>query len=178
MGKRAKSGAQAILAPAGTDASRLEFLLELSHELRTPAGIIDGYLSLARQGELRIEDAVDVAAIKAKELCSLLDNLLADAQRELAHKEGVLRTPMGVDQGPPVRTRRRSRPAPADCSPGNERRDHFARAARDSLASTVGVHPRDLGVLALATVLRLTRELERREAGQRIAGERESKDAS
>jgi signal transduction histidine kinase len=178
LGKRARGRAQGILAPARADPSRLEFLLELSHELRTPAGIIDGYLSLARQGELRMEDALDVASIKAKELCSLLDDLLADAQRELGHREDVSRPTLELSQPPRPRVKRRGQAGQASPSPRNERRDHLARAARDSLASIVGLHPRELGVLALGTVLRLTSELERREAGRRIAQERESKDAS
>jgi signal transduction histidine kinase len=176
--KRAAGRAQGILAPAMSDPSRLEFLLELSHELRTTAGIIDGYLSLARQGELRIEDAMDVAAIKAKELVALLDELLDGAEQQLGHAESGLRSGRGTQQPRRPRMRRRVGPIQASGGADGERRDHLARAARDSLALAVGLHPRDLGALPLSTVLRLTGELERREAGQRIAEDRRSKDAS
>ncbi len=161
-----------------SDQSRLEFLLELSHELRTPAGIIDGYLSLARQGELRIEDAMDVAAVKAKELCLLLDELLDGAEQQLGHAEGALPSGRGTKQPRRPRLRRAVGQVRASVGADGERRDHLTRAARDSLALAVGLHPRDLGALTLATVLRLTGELERREAGRRIAEDVRSQDAS
>lgn len=175
MPKRAGVRARGILAAAMTDRSRLEFLLELSHELRTPAGVIDGYLSLARQGELRVEDALDVAAIKSRELCALLDDLLANAQRALENKEDAMGS-VGVKQGR-ARPRRRAFTGKVVPSAAGERRDHLARAARDALAFAVGVHPRDLGALTLSTVLRLTGELERREDRRRVAEERVRKDA-
>lgn len=75
-----------VMAFARGDRVRLEFLLELGHELRTPAGIVAGYLALARQGEMPLEEAVEVAAAKADELCALLDALLRLAQEQLAER--------------------------------------------------------------------------------------------
>ncbi len=77
-----------VISAARTDRARLTFLLELSHELRTPAGVIAGYLALARQGEMRLEDAVDIAATKADELCALLDALLRLGQEQLDQRGG------------------------------------------------------------------------------------------
>jgi signal transduction histidine kinase len=76
-----------VAAAARGDRARLHFLLEISHELRTPAGIIAGYLGLARQGALPLDEAVEVAAVQAENLVALIDALLSVAEESLRSRD-------------------------------------------------------------------------------------------
>lgn len=78
----------AVVGTARGDRARLDFLLELGHDLRTPVGVIAGYLEMAHQGEITAQAAVDATYGKAKELCALVDTLLALSEAELKTREG------------------------------------------------------------------------------------------
>jgi signal transduction histidine kinase len=80
--EEAASGGEVAAAARG-DRARLRFLLELSHELRTPAGIISGYLNLAREGAIPLDQAVEVAGAQAENLVALIDALLEVAEENL-----------------------------------------------------------------------------------------------
>jgi signal transduction histidine kinase len=168
--------AEMLLAAARADRARLEFVLHLSHELRTPASVIAGYLSLARQGEIRPEEALDVADAKAQQLCALLDAMLAVAQQELETQERWrsrarqvqaesqrlrVSTEAAIGRARKAVLALESRPAIAGelMPPPLDRRDAAARQAREELATRIGIHPRDVGSLSCATAAALLAEL-------------------
>lgn len=156
-----------IVEQAAMDRARLEFLLALGHELRTPAGVIAGYTSLAREGEIELEEAMDVVDLKARELLALIEMILSGAegaiearsewdariQEALSHSARL----RGQVEAATARARALARQHPrADSGAAGERRDQQARAARDRLAELAGVHPREVGAVSLEVALRLT----------------------
>ena len=67
--------------------AKSEFLRMAAHELRTPAGVLRGYLSMLRDGSLGPsprgwERPLDVVDAKATELTGLIDDLLLAASME------------------------------------------------------------------------------------------------
>ena len=162
---------RAVLDPALGSRARLDFLLALSHELRTPVGVIVGYSSLARQGEVPTEEALDVIEHQATELAALLELTLTAANAALDEGEAwdervrdalanSIQLKESIDSLATSVRRRRA----LDARGGDEvseRRDVAARAARDELAELVSVHPRSLGALPLDVVSRLLNRVER-----------------
>lgn len=87
-----------------TTSSDLSLLNLVAHEMRAPVTLIEGYLSMMRQGELAgnaLEEALRVVDVKARELDALAELLVTAAQLESGE---TLHQPIVFDLHEAVRT--------------------------------------------------------------------------
>ncbi len=69
------------------DRSRLAFLLDIAHRLRTPAGVIHGYVEMLHDGDISLEAALPALESQAAELLTTLDAMLDEASTSLEAQE-------------------------------------------------------------------------------------------
>jgi signal transduction histidine kinase len=69
------------------DRSRLALLLDIAHRLRTPAGVISGYVEMLHDGDIPLEAALPALESQVAELLTTLDAMLDEASTSLEAQE-------------------------------------------------------------------------------------------
>jgi signal transduction histidine kinase len=75
------------MSDPSSDLARSRFLADVAHELRTPAALVAGYISMLREGSVQPEEALPLLEAQALKLCAIIDDMLRLADTRLAARE-------------------------------------------------------------------------------------------